>query len=160
MADQQPARLQAAPSIVSWNTDDAYEFIVQVLGHKERIPQRYDYTLGTEEMLRRLKARYGTEHGIRCVGLLRWHLGLPEDNEVVDETIWRNWRSYFARHRVGVITKSCVDQADSVRMLSLQDQLPRSRNGFRCGMTAMQIKWAVGRLASSRLHLGLFHARS
>ena len=100
MPDLRSTRHWATSSIVSWNTDDAYEYIVQVLGHAEKIPQRYDYTLGTEEMLKRLKARYGAEHGMRCVGLLRWHLGLAEDNEVVDETIWRNWRNYFARHRV------------------------------------------------------------
>lgn len=103
MADPRPTRQQATSSTVSWNTDDAYEYIVQVLGHAEKIPQRYDYTLGTQEMLRRLRARYGPEHGMRCVGLLRWHLGLAEDDEVVDETIWRNWRSYFARHRVGAM---------------------------------------------------------
>lgn len=100
MPDPPLTRHRPTSSTVSWNTDDAYEYIVQVLGHQEKIPQRYDYTLGTEEMLRRLRARYGPEHGMRCVGLLRWHLGLAEDNEVVDETIWRNWRSYFARHRV------------------------------------------------------------
>ena len=99
---------QAAPTIVSWITDEAYEYIVQVLGHAEKIPQRYDYTLGTEEMLRRLRARYGAEHRMRCVGLLRWHLGLAEDNEVVDETIWRNWRNYFARHRVGTPLVGCL----------------------------------------------------
>lgn len=100
MAERRPTRQQATSCNVSWNTDEAYEYIVQVLGHSEKIPQRYDFTLGTEEMLKRLKVRYGAEHRMRCVGLLRWHLGLTEDNEVVDETIWRNWRSYFRRHRV------------------------------------------------------------
>lgn len=103
MAEPLPTRDRPISRTVSWNTDEAYEYIVQVLGHVEKIPQRYDYTLGTEEMLRRLKARYGVEHGMRCVGLLRWHMGLVEDNEVVDETIWRNWRSYFARHRVNSV---------------------------------------------------------
>lgn len=84
MTDLRTTRDRATSRIVSWNTDDAYEYIVQVLGHAEKIPQRYDYTLGTEEILRRLKARYGGEHGMRCVGLLRWHMGLVEDNEVVD----------------------------------------------------------------------------
>lgn len=132
MAEPRQKRQQATSSIVSWNTDDAYEYIVQVLAHTQKIPQRYDYTLGTEEMLKRLKARYGAEHGMRCVGLLRWHLGLAEDNEVVDDTIWRNWRSYFARHREvpSCATIPFVDQADNVRMLGLQGQPPRSRKGF------------------------------
>ena len=108
MADPRLTRHRATSSTVSWNTDDAYEYIVLVLGHQDKIPQRYDYTLGTEEMLRRLRARYGPEHGMRCVGLLRWHLGLSEDNEVVDETIWRNWRNYFARHRVGDALCRCL----------------------------------------------------
>ena len=101
MAEARPSQQRATSSIVSWNTDDAYEYIVKVLGEAEKIPQRYDYTLGTAEVLKRLTARYGAEHGMRCVGLLRWHLGLAEDNEVFDERIWRNWRGYFARHRVG-----------------------------------------------------------
>ena len=101
MAEARPPQQRATSSIVSWNTDDAYEYIVKVLGEAEKIPRRYDYTLGTAEMLKRLTARYRVEHGMRCVGLLRWHLGLAEDNEVFDERIWRNWRSYFARHGVG-----------------------------------------------------------
>lgn len=102
MAEPRSTRQQAS-STVSWNTDEAYDYIVQVLGHAEKIPQRYDYTLGTEEMLKRLEVRYGAERGMRCVGLLRWHLGLAEDNEMMDDRIWRNWRNYFARHRVGLI---------------------------------------------------------
>ena len=90
MAEARPSQQRAPSSIVSWNTDDAYEYMVKVLGEVEKIPQ-YDYTLGTAEMLKRLTARYGAEHGMRCFGLLRWHLGLTEDNEVFDERIWRNW---------------------------------------------------------------------
>ena len=100
MAKPRSTQIYATSITVSWNTDEAYEYIVQVVGHAEEIPRRYDYTLGTEEMLRRLRARYGEEHGMRCVGLLRWHLGLVENVEVADEAIWRNWRSFFARHRV------------------------------------------------------------
>ena len=97
MAEAWPPQQRAPSSIVSWNTDDAYEYMVKVLGEAEKIPQLYDYTLGTAETLKRLTARYGVEHGMRCVRLLRWHLGLAEDNEVFDERIWRNWRSYFVR---------------------------------------------------------------
>ena len=75
--------------------------MVKMLGEAEKIPQRYNYTLGKAEMLKRLTARYGAEHGRRCVGLLCWHLRLAEDNEVFDERIWRNLRAYFAGHRVG-----------------------------------------------------------
>ena len=101
MAEARLSQQRASSSIVSWNTDDAYEYIVKVLGEAEKIPQRYNYTLGIEEILKRLTARYGSEHGMRCVGLLGWHLRLAEDNEVSDERIWRNWRGYFARHREG-----------------------------------------------------------
>ena len=79
MAEPRSTRHQAASSTISWNTDDAYEYIVLVLGHRDGIPQRYDYTLGTEEMLRRLRARYGAEHGMRCVGLLRWCVYFGDD---------------------------------------------------------------------------------
>ena len=106
MADGRLQQQRAPSSIVSWNTDDAYEYMVKVLGEAEKIPQ-YDYTLGTAEILKRLTARYGAEHGMRYVGLLRWHLGLAEDNEVFDERIWRNWRSYFARHHVGAAPCYC-----------------------------------------------------
>lgn len=73
--------------------------MVKVLGEAEKILQRYNYTLGTAEIFKRLTARYGAEHGMRCFGLLRWHLGLAEDNEAFDERIWRNRRGCFARHR-------------------------------------------------------------
>ena len=75
--------------------------MVKVLGEAEKIPQRYNDTLGTAEILKRLTARYGAQHGMRCVGFLRWHLTLAEVNEVFDEKIWRDWRGYFAGHRVG-----------------------------------------------------------
>ena len=95
-------------------------------------------TLGTEEMLKSLKTRHGAEHGMRYVDLLRWHLELAEGSEVVDKTIWR--RSCFVRHREVPLytTKPCVDQADSVRMLGFQGQLPRSTRGPRCGMMDMR----------------------
>ena len=101
MAEVRLPQQRTSSSIVSWNTDDTYEYMVKVLGEAERIPRRYNYTLGTAEILKRLTARYGAEHGMRCVGLLCWHLGLAEDNGVFDERIWRNWRGYFARYRVG-----------------------------------------------------------
>lgn len=168
MADPRSARHQATSSTVSWNTDDAYEYIVLVLGHQDKIPQRYDYTLGTEEMLRRLRARYGVEHGMKCVGLLRWHLGLEEDNEVVDETIWRNWRNYFARHRVGnafmllfhaLIELCCQDSRGPGPARTLQerilmwddgnaDRIGQVMNGMKSGSSAVASR-SFGKLKRS-----------
>lgn len=63
------------------------------------------------------------------------HLGLAEDNEVVDETIWRNWRNYFARHRVHVTEAPCCYfmcwPSCLVRILVAQAQLPRCKNESR-----------------------------
>ena len=71
MAESRAARPQATSSTVSWNTDEAYKYIMQVCGHAEKIPELYDHTTGTEEMLRQLKVQYDGKHGMRCFGLLR-----------------------------------------------------------------------------------------
>lgn len=77
--------------------NEAYKYMVQVLGRKERIPQRFsDIKEGAREILMCLKLRYGEGHCEDIASVLVWQLTICKD----DQEIWGDWRKQFAARSV------------------------------------------------------------
>lgn len=81
---------------VTFHMTGAHKYIVQVLGRKEKIPQRFGVVSGTSEILMCLKVRYGEGFMDEFCSLLHWHFTVCKD----DEDIWGEWRKEFAKRQV------------------------------------------------------------
>lgn len=89
--------MQGNVPVVRFEIEEAYKYMVQILGRKERIPQRFsELKEGVMELLMCLKLRYGEGHSEDIASLLAWQLSICKD----DEEIWGNWRGKFAKRRV------------------------------------------------------------
>ena len=85
-----------------YDRDQAYRYLVQTLGRKENIPQRFnDIREGAAEIIMCMKVRYGRANVRECVSLLKWHLEVNTE----EQAIWGKWRKEFKFREV--IEGSC-----------------------------------------------------
>ena len=81
---------------VEFDINEAYKYMVQILGKKERIPVRFNIGEGAAEILMCLKLRYGESQMEDYASLLAWQLALCKE----DQDIWGAWREASAHHQV------------------------------------------------------------
>jgi len=87
--------------VVRFEMNEAYKYMVQVLGRKERIPRRFsDIKEGAIEILMCLKLRYGEGHSKDIASLLAWQLTICKG----DQDIWGDWREKFAARSVRMLS--------------------------------------------------------
>lgn len=86
--------------MIRFEINEAYKYMVQVLGRKERIPQRFsDVKEGAGEILMCLKLRYGEGHSEAFASLLTWQLTICKD----DQEVWGDWRQKSAARSVRML---------------------------------------------------------
>jgi hypothetical protein len=96
----QHGQVQGKTPVVRFEMNEAYKYMVQILGRKEQIPRRFgDVTEGAVEILMCLKLRYGDGYTLEIISLLVWHLTICKD----DQEIWGNWREKFAARSVRML---------------------------------------------------------
>lgn len=83
--------------LVHFDISEAHDYMVKVLGRKERIPQRFSgLEEGRQEILMCMKIRYGERHLADIQSLLDTYLSSCRD----DDEIWGNWRRVHAARKV------------------------------------------------------------
>jgi len=88
--------VQGNERVVWSGAEEAYTYMVLVLGRKERIPQRFEIKEGGSEIFMCLQVRYGLRPKEDFARLLIWQLLMSKN----DNHIWGAWREAYAKREV------------------------------------------------------------
>ena len=79
----------------TFDREECYQYIIDILGNEQRIPARFNINDGTTTMIASLKARYGPSEINQYLELLNQHLSRTEGTSTTDRSLWRQWRADF-----------------------------------------------------------------
>lgn len=99
-------QVQGKIPVIRFEMNEAYKYMIQVLGRKERIPRRFgDVKEEAGEILVCLKLRYREGHSKDFASLLTWQSTVCKD----DQEVWGDWREKSAARRVRLLSRRiCV----------------------------------------------------
>ena len=83
---------------IPFDVNEAYKYMVEVLGRKEKIPTRFGVKDGSTEILMCLRVRYGASHVEEYASLLAWQLRISNG----DKDVWDSWRRQCPDREVNV----------------------------------------------------------
>ncbi|KAL9576388.1 MAG: hypothetical protein Q9212_007140 [Teloschistes hypoglaucus] len=77
---------------IPWDPSECLNYLVNVIGAQERLPQRVPFKGGSTGLLERLGERYGEDYLKSSCRVLRQFLEDPTRGSTEERAIWREWR--------------------------------------------------------------------
>ena len=120
---------------VPFDVNEAYKYMVEVLGKREKIPTRFTIKDGSTEILMCLRVRYGASHVGEYASLLAWQLRISKG----DGDVWDLWRRECSEIEVNVNQPICSNS--SLKVLQRDGALGW---GSRKAVEEKILKWDEG----------------
>ncbi|KAL8775930.1 MAG: hypothetical protein Q9194_003496 [Teloschistes cf. exilis] len=77
---------------IPWDPSECLEYLVNVVGAQERLPQRVPFKWGSTGLVKRLGDRYGEDYLKSSCRVLRQFLENPTQGSTEERAIWHEWR--------------------------------------------------------------------
>lgn len=77
---------------IPWDPSECLEYLVNVIGAQERLPQRVPFKGGSTGLVERLGDRYGEDYLKSSCRVLRQFLENPTQGSTEERATWHEWR--------------------------------------------------------------------